>query len=590
MFTTIPSVTSSSRTKGSSQASFILYIFAAAFLYGIYKIIREYYYSEYQFVYWLLCGVLVGLFALSRIYVQRVPVWQGTALFLITTGYFVSWLIIPHFLRFGLFLFATLCFLYAGTLLYNKGSKLLRALFMLALAVSTINIAAILFFIAEGSPLSRELINTLFISNTNEIREYLIGKVSFLHLAVLVLFGLGIYMLLTKKAPSASQEKLNGFVLPLFLLGFTLSTFSGPIGSLSTEYILYLQYKALLEKMVADRAQGLHQQSIAITSDPGAANKIMIIIGESLNKEYMSLYGFPQNTTPRLTNLSRDTTGGRLFHFTNVISPEANTVSALRKILTNISNQEDVPFEKSTTLVELFEKAGYETFWLSNQASIGKHNTPNAVISGAADHLYYTAYSNNRNERNSQSGVCYDAELIGLFNKFATQKNNSDKQVFFLHLMGSHWLYNERYPPQYDVFKSGKSDTHNTYLNSILYNDYVVSELIRQARGLGFEAICYFSDHGEDLEFAHNQEKYRKGMSTIPFMVYLSDDYMKRRPSLVREMDKNRNTPAMTDNFFHDIQHLSGFRSSLYRSQHSFLTDSYIPRKRKVVNGRIAFD
>lgn len=449
---------------------------------------------------------------------------------------------------------------------------------------------SILFFIAEKTRITRPLINTLFITNPSESSEYLQGKFSILHVLVLLLFIISsLAIFFTKKNKKANPPQMSVKFLILFILAFGISSFSGPFGALSSEYYFYLKNRQMLKNLSDERAKGLNQISISYQIPKNAAKKVMVIIGESLNRNKMSLYGYLKNTTPQLSALAKDTANGKLFYFDNVISPEVTTVPSLKKILTNINNENNIPFTKAVSLVDLYKKAGFETFWISNQAQLGKNDTPNAVISASADQVYFTSSNNSIKKDNVASGNNFDEDLLPVFNQFSHQQKQ-EKQIYFIHLMGSHWFYGQRYPASFNIFKTAKMDDLNSYLNSVLYNDMVVSKLIKMAQEAGFDEVCYFSDHGEDMKNQHNVEKYTKEMSVVPLIFYLSNQYLATNPELETKLLKNKQTPAMTDNLFHVLQTVSGFSSSLFDSKNSFLSDDYVIKKRKVFNNSIPFD
>lgn len=580
------------KPRGSlAKTHFLFLIFQLALVFGIYLSIREYYYSDFQKIYWSSIGVLVMLFMLSKIYTVKISSSRFAAFLLVAVLHLGGWYIIPYYHRFGIFIFALICFLYAGMLIYHTTRfQFVKVLFLLALAFSSLNLTALLYFIAEKTEITRPLVNTLFITNSRESQEYILGKLSLLHLGVFVVFGIGAYFLLKSEKDFPIRKKLNLFIFPLFGVAFLMASLYGPIGFLCAEYYIHLREHALFRTLAQERKQFIKQNPFTVVSDSSSAQKVMIIVGESLNRDFMSLYGYPQNTTPELVKLSKDSTDGTLFHFTNVISPEATTVPALRVVLTSINTENKMPFEKSISLVDLFDRAGYESFWVSNQAPLGEYDTPNSIISASADHSYFTANENTIMSENATTGNYYDEKLLNVFDKYSNQFNTNDKQVYFIHLMGSHWSYSDRYPARFNSFKSTRANDPASYLNSVRYNDTVVSELIKQAQEKQFDVVCYFSDHGEDMQYQHNQGNYRKSMSTIPLLVYLSREYMQANPSLKSNLIRNKNTPAMMDNFFHDIQSISGFRSSIFEARNSFITDQYQIRKRKVVEGTIPFD
>ena len=560
-------------------------------VYGTIISINKYYYSSFQFVYWIFCFILVALFLTSKITLQSINKYQITALIPITILYFLSWFLIPHFMRFGVFLFSTLCFLFVGTLIYNSKSKIFKVFFVIAFAISCFNISAIFFYIAEKSIISRALINTIFISNPQETKEYLLGRISFYHLIVLVIFMLAAVLLLVKfQKKEENDVVINKRLILLFFISFGLSSFSGPFGAISSEYLIYQNSKAELKDVAETRNKYLSSNPFSVTTEKNTAKKIIVIVGESLNRNYMSLYGYSKNTTPNLLKLSTSSSSGQLFTFNNVISPEVTTVPALRKVLTNINNVNYLPFEKCISIIDVFNKAGYESYWLSNQASLGKHDTPNTIISATADHVYFTSSKTNIKSENVATGNYYDGDLLSVFEDFLSKSDKEKKQIYFIHLLGSHFNYEDRYPPEFNVFKPRKNGDENCYLNTIVYNDWVINNIIKISQINNFDVVCYFSDHGEDLINLHNQEKYTREMSTIPFMVYLSNEYIKKQPALIECLKKSKNTPAMTDNFFHDIQLITGVKSSIYNDTESFIAKSYKINKRKVVDNTIVYD
>jgi hypothetical protein len=70
----------------------------------------------------------------------------------------------------------------------------------------------------------------------------------------------------------------------------------------------------------------------------------------------------------------------------------------------------------------------------------------------------------------------------------------------------------------------------------------------------------------------------------------LSANYIKEHNEIADELSKNIHTPAMTDNFFQVIQTLTGIRSTFYDPSTSFISASYIKKKRRVLDNSIPFD
>lgn len=537
----------------------------------------------------MFCGVLVFFSLKTAIYNEFVVRKQSVSLVFILLMYFVSWFLVPQVLRFGAFLFSTLCFLYTGIIFLNSKYLRARIVFIIAFIISSFNIIPILIFLTQKSKLTQELISTIFISNIQEVKEYIVANFSFLHVLILIIFLIGTFFLFFFRKPDNSI-KISRSLIFLFIISFLTSSLSGPTGALSAEFMSYLYQKRKLEKLVKARAEGLVATNFNIQTEPNQATKVVVIIGESLNRSYMGLYGYERNTTPSLSKLASDSTRDRLFVFNDVISPDVTTVPSLKKVLTNSTNQHPIPFEKSISVVDFFNKAGYKSYWISNQAPLGKFSTPISVISSAADSVYFTAFKKNVGDDGAPQGTFFDGELLEPFKSLISSNSDSKKQIYFVHLMGNHVNYEDRYPERFNFFKTKEPLSRNLYLNSILYNDWVVSNLMKISKENNVDVVFYFSDHGDELGYGHSSGNYKRGMSTIPFMVYLSQNYILKNPDLVKDLIKNKNTPGMTDNFFNVIQEVTGTKSSFFDPKESFISDNYIILKRKVIDNTISFD
>jgi heptose-I-phosphate ethanolaminephosphotransferase len=76
----------------------------------------------------------------------------------------------------------------------------------------------------------------------------------------------------------------------------------------------------------------------------GQPATLVLVIGESTNRQRMSLYGYSRKTTPNL-----DAMQDELLTFTNVISPRPYTIEALEQALT-FGDQDHLAFSKVSLL------------------------------------------------------------------------------------------------------------------------------------------------------------------------------------------------------------------------------------------------
>lgn len=307
--------------------------------------------------------------------------------------------------------------------------------------------------------------------------------------------------------------------------------------------------------------------------------KIILIIGESTQRNYMSLYGYPLPTTPRLDALQAK---GNLYAFSDIIAPATHTNEALKYALTfhNYENK-DTAWHTQMNLIDAMKALGYHTAWFSNQDSISVYGNVFQAISKRA---HFTQYSTNRG---SLETALYDDILLKMFDKYqreSTQgKANNANEFIIFHLMGTHGGYASRYPKEQGKFSpqdlrskgldkfygnaqkllsDSQLQMRTEYANAVLYNDYIVSEIIEQFKD--DEAIIfYFSDHCDEVyderDFVgHTYSFVSKYMVEIPFMIYLSDKFKKSHPQITKRIESAQNRPFMSDNFMHAFFDLLG--------------------------------
>ena len=94
----------------------------------------------------------------------------------------------------------------------------------------------------------------------------------------------------------------------------------------------------------------------------------------------MSVYGYPVPTTPWLN------TAPGLF-IDDYTSTASSTVSSLSRTL--IYDYEQNP-DSGNNVVALAAKAGYSTWWISNQGKLGEHDTRISVIASDAEHATFS--------------------------------------------------------------------------------------------------------------------------------------------------------------------------------------------------------
>jgi len=265
---------------------------------------------------------------------------------------------------------------------------------------------------------------------------------------------------------------------------------------------------------------------MVVSINPKLQNELQIIvIGESTSARHLGLYGYKRNTNPRLLKIKKE-----LILFENVYTDKVHTIESLLDIFT-------FPIDKNTssTLIDVFNTAGYKTFWLSNQPFFEKSITPITLISKRASKSKFV---------NPINSDITDLMLLKSFDNLVKNLKN-DKQIIIVHLRGTHIPYKNNYPANFEIFKGGKSkfgqdaaETINHYDNAVLFNDYILSkmiEIIRAKKGYAV-SLTYFSDHGDEVYdkrdyFGHNQALLPSvQMTNVPCFIWLNRKMCTRKP------------------------------------------------------------
>ena len=341
----------------------------------------------------------------------------------------------------------------------------------------------------------------------------------------------------------------------------------------------------------------LHERSAAFRfnatqADPASApDVIVMVLGESSRYDRWSVNGYARPTNPLLMQEAN------LVPLQDLITSVSATRLSVPVIVSRkpaMQSLKDGFTEKS--FLTAFKEAGYKTFWLSNQISFGKFDTPVSVFAKEADQVEFLnlgGFTDNSN---------YDEVLFKPFARALADP--AQKKLIVLHTLGSHWNYAHRYPARFDQWKPSLAGVHkpvltdaaiepqlnNSYDNSILYTDWFLAQLIGNLKaGHKAAALMYVADHGQTLfdgacrQVFHghnNQYEFH-----VPAFAWYSDAYGARFPDKVVQLRAHRAAPLSTENVFHTLVDLGDIRypgETLERSiasarlaRHKRYVDSY---------------
>jgi heptose-I-phosphate ethanolaminephosphotransferase len=320
---------------------------------------------------------------------------------------------------------------------------------------------------------------------------------------------------------------------------------------------------------------------ITATRDLGSEQVFVLIIGESCNRNHMSLYGYKHKTNPKLEARND------ISVYKDVISAYSFTLKAVLSMITESNIEAPMPIDQSTSLIDVFQSAKYQTYWISNQAPLGIWDNAVSNMAGSANVVRFVNIVSNSSE-DAIYTPSYDGKL---FEPFQHALQTKDRRKFIvLHLMGNHSYYSRRYPAEFSVFHSGTTPQEieiNEYDNAILYNDFVVDSLLNIVSAYTVHhpkaacSVIYLSDHGENVydEYGYAGHEYANVLPNanieIPFVVWLSPQFKRAHPELSDRVAENCSKPFMSDDLFHSVLSLNGIECAQLTEERSLFAPSY---------------
>ena len=370
--------------------------------------------------------------------------------------------------------------------------------------------------------------------------------------------------------------------------GFTAST---PLALTFYSVKYWIKVKRNLAKLSNDK-----ENRVIITKNESDTPFIIFIIGESESRHFMGMYNKKYDTTPLCQKL---VDSGNMFVFTDTISMKSSTAQVMTPLLSFMENTtETTDLKKFDPIVDVFTKAGYQAFWISNHEKITKDLSYATYMSSRCNYAKFTAKISGNTEHTPQYASKDEVVLPPLDEFLKNQVPQKDKNLFIFQIMGSHIRYHDRYPDTFkhfnvsDIKEEGFQDNQKAvlanYLNTILYTDYIMNEIINRFKDKD-AILLYVSDHGEEMWQAgfvgHGPTNVSKYMVEIPFLIWVSDSYKEKHPNNISRIQNSLNKPFMTDNLVHVLLDLAGIETKQYDATKSIINEKFIPRERVVVDG-----
>lgn len=306
----------------------------------------------------------------------------------------------------------------------------------------------------------------------------------------------------------------------------------------------------------------------------------ILVIGESARRDSWSVYGYGRSTTPFLNNMKEE-----IIFLQDAVADANLTSWSVPIILTGITPEQFTTAPVRGSLVDLAREAGYNTAWLINQDI---SMTQYAGIH--ADHMTYPPPVTNIFDLSTLDGTLLPA--------YSTEIARTGAPRFIgIHVMGSHWVYDRRYPASFQRFGSARNVNEvaifagdnnseammDAYDNSVAYTDWFLQQLIERARALHVPVtLTFFPDHGEDIgrldgAVGHGSPAYTRHAFEIPAFVWVNDAFRQAHPEKVAAMQANASKEIRSHDVFDTEADLMGISWPGESPVRSFASEKFVP-------------
>ena len=409
---------------------------------------------------------------------------------------------IRNIIEYSLMFLSILCF----CIVFLRKNKFLRSIAYLLLLLLSLNfmLSASCFFIyKQGFNVGM----TLSVLETNVSESLSMVKTLILPIIATIIFYIILLLIFTGGSKIIDKNFIKNKILIIFsflwlifpILFFIKHKYiSNKGGGLMVKNAIYHYSDFIAAQVLKKDIDGIINTKVnynLINTGEQPIENIVVLIGESVRKQNMSLYGYQRETTPNEA-AERD----NMLLYQNAYSPAAITNMSVPIVLSNIdiNNYQKELKKLGDNIVNAANHSGYNTFWYSTQG-------------GAHGITAIATYSKNKKFLNG-----YDEAVLPYLKE--ALKDTSPKKLIVLHINGSHPYACDKYPPKEAVWEGGIDECYD---NSIRYTDKIIGQIFELLKNKN-SALVYFSDHGQIKEneiYKHGD--YREAVQ-VPYFVWFS--------------------------------------------------------------------
>ena len=518
----------------------------------------------------------VGIALASRVYIERkVYFCQISLLFLLANSIFLIKLVLGNFIglssvkNYANFSIALLNLALLLPMLFEKHviRSVLRFIF---LAVILLPVFVILgYYSVTSTVFAPDTLLAIAQTNIQEAIEYAKDNFSCKTIFLIILTNAFVFFVAIKNTQKILWNKYNLFLVLFCITACLVGVYKYRDNIITDIPKQASKTLAQYKNFSKERTDRKDNMSKLLLSHKPEAGVYVLVIGESQNRAHMQAYNYHRATTPWLDSMKNDK---NMLLFTKAYSCHTHTVPTLLYALTAKNQYNNIAVKNAVSVLEVAEAAGFETVWLSNQVKYSAWDTPVTSIASEANQQKWI---------NSTLGesTYFDGKLIEELEKIKI----TDKMLIVMHLMGNHGSYEQRYPKAFEKY-DGKN-TIDKYDNSIIYNDYVMSQVYKRARKIpNFKGLVYCSDHADaiDKNLSHDAAQFDFDMTHIPLYIYLSDSYIQNNLAKYKSLEKQKNKLFTNDLLFNLMLGVLGINlNNIYEPNNDPTADTFDNNKER---------
>ena len=515
----------------------------------------------------------VGIALASKVYIERkVYFCQISLLFLLANSIFLIKLVLGNFIglssvkNYANFSIALLNLALLLPMLFEKHviRSVLRFIF---LAVILLPVFVILgYYSVTSTVFAPDTLLAIAQTNIQEAIEYAKDNFSCKTIFLIILANASVFFVAIKNTQKILWNKYNLFLVLFCITACLVGVYKYRDNIITDIPKQASKTLAQYKNFSKERTDRKDNMSKLLLSHKPEAGVYVLVIGESQNRAHMQAYNYHRATTPWLDSMKNDK---NMLLFTKAYSCHTHTVPTLLYALTAKNQYNNIAVKNAVSVLEVAEAAGFETVWLSNQVKYSAWDTPVTSIASEANQQKWI----NSTLGESTNTDYFDGKLIEELEKIKI----TDKMLIVMHLMGNHGSYEQRYPKAFEKY-DGKN-TIDKYDNSIIYNDYVMSQVYKRARKIpNFKGLVYCSDHADaiDKNLSHDAAQFDFDMTHIPLYIYLSDSYIQNNSAKYKSLEKQKNKLFTNDLLFNLMLGVLGINlNNIYEPNNDPTADTF---------------